>query len=94
MDFEIIVRNLEDGTFIVACPSYPDCEASGASVEDALEKVIEKIADRVADNVKAQMKAVLQQIPREIARNQSKGGLMDKTLSLHNVMAEIPISLN
>lgn len=87
MDFEIIVRSVEDGTYLVSCPNFPACEASGKSVEEAVDNIINKIADTVSGNIRKHLKTILRQIPQDLA--EKKGAV-----SLHGVMTEIPISLN
>ena len=84
--FEIIVRSKDDGRFIVACPTFPDCESEGASVEEAVEGVIEKIADHVTMNIKNDLKEALRGIGSRIPQ---KG-----PFEFSQVLTRFPVSLN
>ncbi len=84
--FEIIVRSNKDGRFIVACPTFPDCESEGASLEEAIEGIIEKIADRVSANIKKELKLTLREIGKKMPEKHP--------FEFSSVFGRFPVSLN
>ena len=43
MKFKVIIREGEDGWYVVECPSLPGCISQGKTVEEALENIKEAI---------------------------------------------------
>ena len=44
MNFKVILREGEDGWYVVEVPSLPGCISQGKTVEEALENIKEAIA--------------------------------------------------
>jgi len=88
MNSEIIVRSCKDGKFIVTCPTFPNCESEGKTVEDAMERLIEKIADHITSNIKKNLKDALREISKKVP-GKGKG-----PFEFSRVLTRFPISLN
>jgi predicted RNase H-like HicB family nuclease len=43
MKFEVVIREGEDGWYVVECPSLPGCISQGKTVAEALENIKEAI---------------------------------------------------
>jgi predicted RNase H-like HicB family nuclease len=43
MNFKVVIREGEDGWYVVECPSLPGCISQGKTVAEALENIKEAI---------------------------------------------------
>jgi predicted RNase H-like HicB family nuclease len=86
MNLDIIVKPKDDGSFIVSCPNFPNCESEGASIEEALDDMIEKISEIVAENIKISLKKSFKDIHAKLSSNGS--------INVPFMMTKLPLSLN
>jgi predicted RNase H-like HicB family nuclease len=86
MNLDIIVKPKDDGSFIVTCPSFPDCESEGSSIEEALDDMIEKVSAIVADNIRISLKESFKDIHAKLSSNGS--------VNVPFMMTKLPLSLN
>jgi predicted RNase H-like HicB family nuclease len=86
MDLDIIVKPGKDGNFVIVCPTFPECESKGATIEEALDAMIDKISETVAGNIRADLKETFRDLSDKIS--------MNGPVTVPLMMTKLPLSLN
>jgi len=58
MNFKVVLREAEEGGYIVSCPALPGCHSQGDSMEEALENIKEAIVGRIQSLAEERMKPI------------------------------------